>query len=324
MSKDNIVILIDTMILIYHINKTDKNEIYALYDEAKKKNACLAITDMSMVELIIGCKDKEEIEKIINELMKFNILILGRNDELKILFAKENMEKVIKEGDIGEFKSRICDLKNKECYYFFKRIYITFSATLLSLLTLKDYNYWYKISNYYREFMKMNEGRIEDILLFAFNQTLSCDRKNSSILEIFVGILCAILPLIDAGNYNKDVLIEKLICVNSQKLYKDLFSMINDEINNEHHIEFMNWFKKKNEVYFGDNVIEEMSILYVVSMIIIDRAKLDIHDFVDMYNLSMISTKEKSLYFTNDNKWNRFMDILETNNFLKKKISLRF
>ena len=124
----NEIVFVDTSTFI-NIEKSDftsisKNAILKAFSIGKP----LFISDLTAVELILGCRDENDLRMHLSTLTEFEFSVFGRFEQIKDLLEQEIIEKVISDKELGSYQMKIKSLRDECCFPYFENMFYTYLA----------------------------------------------------------------------------------------------------------------------------------------------------------------------------------------------------
>lgn len=312
---DNIV-LIDTctFINLECFHATEKTLL--MFNKITELDCPICISDLSMVELILGCnEEKELLEHVINlEQMEFSIF--GRYEVLKKHIEPENIRNIIKNKKLDTFKKTIKTIRNNILLSTFHYIFLSYCQQLLMMLRIKDRQYWYEAFCLVEYLFKHRQEGLNKLLFETIDNYLDDKKENKYLLsELFKNILATLLPQLDNEKYNNEEVTKGLNNLDSLEYFLKLFDYLrlkkDPTFGDLCYIKpMMERFKKDARYNNLEDELTRDGINYMTMFIFSKRANFDAHDLIDLLNISMAGYEHINIhYYTDENKWNNFAKI---------------
>ena len=315
------VVLIDTCTFINLEKSNVTDNVLHAFKKVIELGCPICISDLSFVELILGCKKCADLSEHISNLENMRFNVFGRYDVLKDYLEPNNIKKIKSIKRLTEFKKKIKTIRNKIVFYPFLDMFISYAQLILMMLQIEDRYYWDGAFFLINSLFMDKRSEIEQVLFETMNDYSDKEKENKKLLkEIFNALLCTLLPLKNSEKYIESELKERLNKIDSK----------------EHFLILFNSFKLKKDLLFGDlcyikpmmerfkenitysskeDEIYKDCINYVVMRILSKDANCDFHDLVDLLNISMTGYNlNKIHYYSDDNKWIKFATIEKTIN----------
>lgn len=310
------IVLIDTCTFINLEKAHPTKATLSAFKTVIDLDCLICISDLSMIELILGCTKEEELLKHFNNLTDMEFTIFGRFDELKNHLEPKNISRVIKKKELDKFKEEIKTIRNVVLFPAFQNIFLAYCQQLLMMLQIDDSQYWDGAFFLINGLFAHKKEEINRLLDETMCECL--DRKKESKLllsDSFKSILISLLPQLDGAKYNETEITTRLSNLNSKKLFLKLFDSLHLKKDASYedfcYIKPMMKRFKLNAHY--SNLEEEITkdgINYVTMYILSKHANFDSHDLIDLLNISMAGYENIDVnYYTDEDKWVKFAKI---------------
>lgn len=120
------IVLIDTCTFINLEQSRGTAANRAAVLKVSELDGLLCISDLSFVELVLGCKDVNQLKNHFENLKSMDFVIFGRCDELQSLLSIECVVNVINRNSLKEYKQKLKIVRNNILFPVFRAIFITY------------------------------------------------------------------------------------------------------------------------------------------------------------------------------------------------------
>jgi len=328
--ENGIFIMYDTCVFSFIMDgrlkrQNDKND--NSYIDAKQAisdllmtDMCPLISDLTLVEIIIGCENIERLNKYKTDMNDCKFFIISSNENVENIITK------IRKNDLSveEFE----DIKLELLEYKIDMLRDSFSSVLqkycfLFYLTLFfNHKKWRALYLAFIRFINDNKKSWVEITGDYFRELIKTDKEKDMLFPFAVDFIYC-LNIIYNLQYKKDDISVLSTSLNSNrflKLSKKTFenfmkeypaSEENESINKTKC--FMSGINKQlgslNIDSNAINIIKNDAENYVIGLEIFEGKLFELNDLVDFYNISFLNNIKKNVkYHTSDKKWKIFFD----------------
>lgn len=274
----------------------------------------LCISDLSFVELVLGCKDVNQLKNHFENLKSMEFVIFGRCDELQSLLSGECVANVINCNSLEEYKQKLKIVRNDILFPAFRAIFITYCQIMFMVLHNIDKNYWDQAFFLFNRLFNEHFSSFSEFLRDMFVEFVDDKKESRKMLrDGFKSIIVSILPKEMPEKYTEEDLKLKLDAIKIKKESVKLFNNLHlkkepKTVSNPYIVPMMERFKKGID-YTGleDEMIRD-GINYATQLMFFTGSNFDSHDLIDLLNISMSGySKNKVHYFTDEEKWIEFL-----------------
>ena len=315
----------DTFINIekHKMTRAAKDAIALLLSLPSENN--LFVSDLSVVELILGCRSIADLYKLYKELVDLEYSIFGRCDDIKNLLEQDVMESVINSDGLDEYKLKLKTLRDNYCFIYFENMFYTFLALFMIILLSNEEEFWKLAFFGIFEFLNKNREIASDILKETYIQFIEMKKERKTLISSSVeGLLISVLPRINKI-YDADTIKNHLSKIDIKKDYKKISKNINIKNDGSFTENMMKYLASASKIDDRVNEIAKEAINYKTIQMIVLGAKFNPHDLIDVYNISNLGSDECIIhYFCDDAHWNDFISIERNINPKYFKATLMF
>lgn len=306
----NEIVVVDTSTFINIENNRFTASANGAIFKALDTNLGLFISDLTVSELILGCRNVEDLRKHLSEFIECGYNAFGLCEDLKKVIDQDSVERVIDAKALNEYKDTIKTVRNKYCFPYYQNMFITYSIIVLSILCIKNKNFWNSAYKILMDIFKNNTDVINNILKSTFCEFIDSKKDSRGLIqESFYGLLIGVLPNL-GSEYDKESIDMELKQLNTTRDYKLLLDVLKIKNIKNPYVPLLKYLNSLNTL---DSLIGEISkdaINYCVLKMVIANAKFNSHDLIDIYNIANIGSSECIIhYFTDDAFWTEFISV---------------
>ncbi len=319
-NDEDIYVLVDTCTYSNLINGVWKKKEYETFKNILKLDKKPMISDLSFIELMAGCKNIDEYQSFLEKFYNCEFSIISELPEFINLLSNTDFTNM-SNSTFLEIKSNFLQIKND----FLKKIFLVivkkFCILYFKIMEVTDQNYWKGIVVIFNKYL--DDDFINDEIIKIYELILKRKEKVSKniLFDIANYIADLFLQGINKGYKENDIYdyVDKNNVWNNLRKRTTNFiekvKLIDKKINvfkikdHNHQVFLMKYLKNnKHDNYLKDEMIND-SVNYAVVMSGFCTGKFAMNDLVDLYNVSLIGSNKNIKYFTNEKKWNNFLEV---------------
>ena len=321
MANERILILMDTCSYEAFSKGRSTKAVESFKKELLKENHIGVITDLSFVELVEGRNTLSEFNSFRNQFSNQRFGVFGHSHILSLIGTDALTLSFKTEQEYQLFKGEASKMKADIVKPLFKEIILKHMILFITVLAHLDKEYFSPFTNIVVEAMKERYDELDIIFNDVFDIISNLDEKDQKwSLYDYCSNFMEIIAQVHKPGYIENEISNKLNELNVKVKLKDYTKQFLVECHKKE--EYKSLYNKNNIIFLmnilasnklfrlSEDEIDFDGTSYSAIMSGFCQGSFQYNDLVDIYNVAFLANnKEKFLYFTEEDRWNDFVEL---------------
>jgi hypothetical protein len=280
----------------------------------------MAISDLSIAELVQGTRTIGEYELLKEKLERLDFVSCGLVESLRTLVSVETMNGVTNQNDLEKYHCALAKETINVTMGFFKTIVISYCLLFYFLIDSLDPKGGFGAANAFLCIIQRNKEKLDMLIECYFPKKAETDKD---IPYEFAMLLANLAFPITIRDFEKSAFFHEACRASVPRTLSKMTSLYISSLNSSGKMDdyekkavlkgneafLMLWLRRNNPMKSTNVEIAFDAALFGVINCGFTCGKFHRNDLVDIYNIGLLGqTKTDFQYFTNDKKWRRFLE----------------